>query len=205
MRKGLLAVLALIGAAALLLGAAVAWSPYRAHVDGDRPMLATTTDVDAPCTTVFDYLGNSANASLWSVYVDHITPLNAPEVGDGSRGSIRRSFRNADETGMRWDEDFVEVVPGQRRKLRIFNVVGAPVTVDGTLMTEQLYEPQGEKRCRLTFTLFFAERPSAADWVKMRIAAHEIGRIFRRNIANIGRLAAGSDTAHIPDGTHVHR
>lgn len=203
MRKRLLAVPALVAAGLFL--AAVVSSPYRVHAEGKHPRLATASDIDAACSTVFDYLGNSSNASDWSVYVDHITALNVASVPDGARGSIRRSFRNADETGMRWDEYFVDVVPGVRRELRIFNVAGAPVTVDGTLMTEQLYQPLGENRCRVTFTLFLAESPSVEDWLKMRIAAHEIGRIFRRNIANIGRLAAGSDTAHIPDGTHVHR
>ncbi len=190
MRMILMAVSAPIAVVTLVLGIATIASPYRVHYDGDRPKLATSTDVDATCASVFDYLGNSANASKWSVYVDHITPLNAESVRDGSAGSIRRSFKNADETGMRWDEYFTEVVPGKRRELRIYNIVDAPATAEGTLLTEQLYAPLDANRCRVTFTLFFAESPSATDWLKMRIKAHEIGRIFEKNLANIGRLAA---------------
>lgn len=186
----LMAVSAPIAVVTLVLGAATIASPYRVHSDGDRPRLATSTDVEAPCDSVFDYLGNSSNASDWSVYVDHITPLNAASVRDGSVGSIRRSFKNADETGMRWDEYFTEVVAGERRELRIYNIVDAPTTAEGTLLTQQLYAPLGPNRCRVTFTLFFAEPPSAPDWLKMRIKAHEIGRIFEKNLANIGRLAA---------------
>lgn len=195
MRTILLAVLAPIAVVTFVLGVATIASPYRVHSDGDRPRLATSTDVDAPCDSVFDYLGNSSNASDWSVYVDHITPLNAVSVRDGSAGSIRRSFKNADETGMRWDEYFTEVVPGKRRELRIYNIVDAPATAQGTLLTQQLYAPQGPNRCRVTFTLFFAEPPSATDWLKMRIKAHEIGRIFAKNLANIGRLAARTNVS----------
>jgi hypothetical protein len=89
---------------------------------------------------------------------------------------------------MRWDEYFAQVIPERKRQLRIYNVVNAPVRASAGLLTEQLYEPTGPGRCRLSFTLFFDGAPSVADELTMRVAAHEIARIFRHNIANIKRL-----------------
>ncbi|GAC1478947.1 MAG: hypothetical protein NVS1B4_23070 [Gemmatimonadaceae bacterium] len=143
--------------------------------------------IDAPCDSVFDYLGNSRHASEWSVFVSHITPLNPDVAADGTVGSVRRSFRRTDETGMTWDEYFTHVQAGRERRLRIFNVRGAPLRSATPIATQQLYEPL-PAGCRLAFTLFFDGQPSISDDLKMRVAAYEIGRIFRRNIANIKRL-----------------
>jgi hypothetical protein len=173
--------LALAGFLALLV-----WTPYRQHEGSPYRLVKETVDVDAACERVHAYLGNSANASDWSVYVDHITPLNAGSVPDGEAGSIRRSFRNADESGMTWDEHF-EVVEPLRRRLSIYNLRGPPAT-DGDLLTEQLYEPLGEGSCRLSFTLFFRDEPTLRDELLMRLTSHRIAGIFRRNIDNVRRL-----------------
>ncbi|HSM37116.1 MAG TPA: SRPBCC family protein [Longimicrobiales bacterium] len=177
--------LAVLGFLALLI-----WSPYREHDGFPYPLVKETVDVDAPCERVHAYLGNSANASDWSVFVDHITPLNEDSVPDGEAGSIRRSFRNADESGMTWDEHF-EVVEPLRRRLSVYNLKGAP-RAEADLLTEQIYEPLGEDGCRLSFTLFFRTEPGLRDAVLMRLTSHWIARIFRRNIDNVGRLVEAS-------------
>jgi len=166
-----------------LVGALLS-SPYRG---APTPLISESVEIAKPCPRVFDYLANSAHASDWSAFVSHITPLNAEIVPDGAQGSIRRSFRNSDETGMRWDEYFLEVTPLQRR-LRVYNVVGAPLRATTFLLTEQIYEPVDEDRCRLSFTLFFGEDPSLGDAFRMRLGAHLIAPLFRRNIGNIKRL-----------------
>ncbi|GMR13888.1 MAG: hypothetical protein BMS9Abin29_2113 [Gemmatimonadota bacterium] len=159
-------------------------SPYRG---APTPLISESVEIARPCLRVVDYLANSAHASEWSAFVSHITPLNAEIVPDGAQGSIRRSFRNSDETGMRWDEYFLEVTP-LRRRLRVYNVVGAPLRATTLLLTEQIYEPVDANRCRLSFTLFFGEDPSLGDRLRLRLGAHLIAPIFRRNIGNIKQL-----------------
>lgn len=179
-------VLAVVLGLSAVVAALLVWSPYRRHDGFDYRLLKADVDIRAACARVHGYLANSANASNWSIYVDHIVPLNVDKVPDGAEGSIRRSFRRADESGLRWDEYF-EMVEPLRRRLLIYNVHGAPRT-DGELLTEQIYEPLPDLGCRLSFTLFFREDPSLRDAILMRLAAHEIGRIFRRNIANVKQL-----------------
>jgi hypothetical protein len=179
---------AFLSICAIGLAGVLAFSPFGTHNGFAYRLLTESTDAGVDCGQLFAYLGNSANASRWSVFVDHITPLNADAVADGAAGSVRRSFKNADESGMRWDEYFTDVVPHQKRRLRIYNVVDAPLRASGTLLTEQLYQPIAPRQCRLSFTLFLEREPSALDELKMRVAAYKVAAIFRRNIANVKRL-----------------
>ena len=181
---GIAAILVAVPVAALVL------SPWGAHDGFAYPLMLESVDVDRSCPEVHRYLGDSSHARDWSVYVDHITPLNADEVPDGAAGSIRRSFRNADESGTRWDEYF-EVVEPRRRRLTIYGIHGAPRPA-GELMTEQLYEPLGPDACRLTFTLFLRDEPSLGDRLLLGLASWEVARIFRANLGNIKqRVEAG--------------
>lgn len=188
-RVGLALALAL-----LLLAGAIVFSPYRRHDGRAERLIRRTVEIAAPCAVVFEYLGNSANASDWSVFVDHIVPLNTDSVPDGARGSIRRSFRRADETGMRWDEYFVEVEAEWRRLLRIYDVRNVTIRARAPLLTEQIYEPLAADRCRLSFTLFFEGEPTFGDRVAMTFVAYRLGSIFASNIANVKRIVeAGAE------------
>lgn len=178
-----------VGVLTLAAAVVVGFSPYRSHPGFDGPAIVESVDVDVPCERLFDYLGDSRHAADWSVFVDHITPLNPDEAADGAVGSVRRSFRNPDETGMRWDELFLEVEAPARRRLRVYDVVDAPLYARGDLVTEQRYDALGPGRCRLSFTLAFEREPSLADRARMTVGAHRIARIFRSNIANVKRLA----------------
>ena len=172
----------------MLLAVLLLLSPYRG---APIPMVRESVEIRRACNQLWEYLGNSAHASDWSVFVSHITPLNTPRIPDGASGSIRRSFQNSDETGMRWDEYFDEVTQS-RRRLRIYNVVGAPLPTTTDLLSDQVYEPLGEDHCRLSFTLFFGEEPSLGDLLKIRLASYAVARIFRSNIENIKRLNEAS-------------
>lgn len=163
-------------------------SPFRGS---PIPMVRETVEIRKACAWVWDYLGDSSHASEWSIFVNHITPLNTPQVADGGAGSIRRSFQNADETGLRWDEHFEEVT-SSRRRLRIFNVVDTPLPTTALLLTDQIYEPIGRDHCRLSFTLFFGGKPSLGDAIKIRLAGHVVNRTFRANLSNIKRLIEAS-------------
>ena len=181
--------------AAAALAVVLAASPYRSHEGFPSRLIREAVEVAAPCERVHAYLGDSDNARDWSVYVDHITPLNADRVPDGARGSVRRSFKLADESGMRWDEYF-ELVEPLRRRLTVYNVRGAPAP-SGELLTEQIYEPLDDEGCRVSFTLFLREDPSLADAVLMRIGAWDVARIFRANLGNVKRLLEARPSASV--------
>jgi uncharacterized protein YndB with AHSA1/START domain len=145
-------------------------------------------DIAVPPDSVFRFLGVSDNARKWSVFVDHITPLNADSVPDGTPGSRRRCFCKPDETGRRWDETITEVVPGKKRQLTIYNLVNF-TAASQSLATEQLYRPLEGGGCRLTFTVFFKDaEPSWKETLEMYLAAYTIKSIFARNMDNIKRI-----------------
>jgi hypothetical protein len=163
-------------------------SPYKKSENDTFKKIAFTVEIEAPVSQVFAYLGNSDNASEWSVFVDHIISLNADEVKDGSVGSFRRCFKNADKTGIQWDEEIIEVVPDKGRKLTIFNMQHFPMKAEN-IITEQIYEPLPGNQCKLTFSLYFKEgKASALDDYKMHLASFQVAGIFKENMENIKRL-----------------
>jgi hypothetical protein len=163
----------------------ISFSPYGNHDDLPYKAVRQTVEINAPVEQVFSYMGNSANATKWSVYVDHISPLNAAEQRDGTVGSKRRCFTNADETGRAWDETILIVEKNKRRRLNIFNMVNFPMTSD-CVLTEQLYEKVNDTKCKLTLTLFLdTEKAGLWDKFKMYYAAYQSNDIFARNLANI--------------------
>lgn len=167
---------------------AIIFSPYGRHDGFSYKLVATTTEINAPADSVFAYLGNSAHAHDWSVFVDHISSLNADSFADGKPGSRRRCFQQADEKGIRWDELITAVEPGKRRQLTIYNMIDFPMQADN-LATEQLYTATTDGKCRLTFTLFYLDGdPSFWDEMKTYFAAYKVQSVFQRNIANIKRI-----------------
>lgn len=164
-------------------------SPYGTKPGSDYKLIRTEITIDAPTEVVFEYLGNSANASRWSTFVDHIIPTNPEQFRDGEPGSTRRCFCKPDRTGMRWDELITEVVPNRKRQLTIYNLKEFPMTADG-LATEQIYQPLGPETTRLAFTLFFKDHlPTLFEKVKMYIAAYRVASIYKSNLGNIKQLA----------------
>lgn len=160
-------------------------SPYGKQEGFDHKLVKTTIDIDRPVEAVYKYLGNSANASKWSVYVDHISPMNADSFPDGAVGSRRRVFCNADEQGRRWDELISENILHSKRELELYNYHDFPMTADH-LATSQLYERTSDSTTRLTFTVFFKEyEPSLIETYKMYLGAFWIQNIFEKNMKNI--------------------
>lgn len=184
-----------VGGLALILIAGLVFSPWGSHVGFPYPLVIESVEIAAPCERVHAYLGDSHNARDWSVFVDHITPLNDDVVPDGAEGSLRRSFRNADETGMRWDER-LELVEPLRRRLTVYGVTGLPLPpTDGDLLTEQIYEPLGADACRLSFTLFLRDEASVRDAALMHLVAWPTAAIFGSNIENVKRLVEARQPA----------
>ncbi len=173
----------------IIIAAVFLCSPYGRHEGFDYKLIPASVDIAAPPGEVFAYLGNSGHAKDWSVYVDHITPLNSDSFPDGAVGSRRRCFQQADEQGTWWDELITIVEPGKRRQLTIYNMHGFPMSADG-LATEQLYTPlENGTKCRLTFTVFFSDHdPGAWDAFKTYLGAYKIKSIFEKNLASIKRI-----------------
>lgn len=160
------------------------WSPYGSQGE-EKKSIKSEVFIDAPAEYVFDYMGISENASKWSVFVSHIRTLNEEEVPDGQAGSIRRCFVNLDESGTQWDEEILEVVDNQKRRLGIFNMIDFPVSAEN-LETNQCYEPINKRKCKLSLSLYFnSENTSLATEIKMYFASYKIQKIFDKNLTNI--------------------
>ena len=175
---------ALVLAALLIMG--FVNSPYKYDEETGRRIIKVSIDIDRSSEEVFTYLGNSDNAEDWSVFVDHISTLNSDKVADGEVGSVRRCYQNPDETeGMVWDEEILERIDGQYRKLNVFNMKGFSIQAGG-LLTEQIYTEKGSNSCELALSFYFeAENPAFLDELKMFIASYQVGRIFEKNLERI--------------------
>ncbi len=68
---------------ACLLAILILLSPYGRHKGFHYRLVKHTIEINAPVKDVFNSLGNSKNASRWSVFVHHINPLNTDSVPDG--------------------------------------------------------------------------------------------------------------------------
>lgn len=166
----------------------VVFSPYGAQKEFSYKLVKHSIEINAPVDSIFNFLGNSTNAKKWSVYVDHIIPLNTDSFPDGTPGSRRRCFCEKDETGIQWDELITEKIPNKKRQLVLYNLQGFPLTAQH-LATEQLYEKAGDNKCSLTFTLFFKDvKPGPWESLKTYFAAYRIKDIYTANMNNIKRI-----------------
>ena len=163
------------------------FSPYRNNNIYPNRALIQSITIKKPPSVVFNYLGNSDNASNWSVYVNHITPLNTQEIEDGKIGSIRRCFKNKNETGIYWDEEIIKSITNEKRTLSVYNLNGFWFTAH-SLKTEQLYK-ETEGNCKLSFTLFSDNKnTSFLNELKLSLGSYFIKSIFEENIKNIKQI-----------------
>lgn len=171
----------------LSLGCAVLFSPFKKHEGDEFSSVKHTVIIKAPVASVYNYLGNSANASTWSVYVDHITTLNSNLIPDGHPGSIRRCFTSKEEKGPTWDELITIADPLKKRQLTIFNMQHFPIQSEG-LASEQHYEVIDSTHTKLTFNFFYLHRkPGIIDLIKTHIASYRVQSIFEKNMEHIKR------------------
>ena len=163
------------------------FSPYQYSLDFQNRILIETIKINAPTKQVYQYLGNSKNASEWSAFVSHIIPLNGEKFKDGTIGSIRRCFKNKNEEGETWDEEITINESNQRRRLTVYNLKNFPISCNG-LLTEQLYKSISKNQCQLSFSLFLNEKAGILEHLKMYYASYQISKIFRKNLENIKRF-----------------
>lgn len=184
----------IFAAFSLIVSMIVMLSPYGNHPDRTEKLIQVSIPINASSKQVFDYLGNSDNARDWSVFVDHISPVNNSYIADGAEGSIRRCFVNANEKGKSWDELVLEVKPHTKRLLSCYAYEGFNLTA-GELYTEQIYSNPQPNKCVLSLTLFLP--PGENNWIthlKMYYAGYEIAKIFKLNLENIKILNEKSTT-----------
>jgi len=142
--------------------------------------------IEAPLEDVWSYLSDSQKAKEWSVYFDHITPLPGPHQ-DGEVGSIRRCFRNSDETGKIWDEMTVIREPLSRRILFVFNIRNFRPLFTNSLhyFVEQRYERLSGQSTRLVFSTVLIESLDPGEALLMRLVMRRTRAIFLKNLVNI--------------------
>lgn len=168
--------------------ALIALSPFGNNTDFNYKLVVHSVEINAPVDSVYNFLGKSSNAAKWSVFVNHIDPLNSDEVPDGKVGCRRRCFKNANEQGLQWDEEITVSDPNKRRQLTIFNMKDFGIKAEG-LATEQLYEPVAGNKTKLSFTLFYLNaKPSVPNLLKTYFAAFKVKSIYKQNMANIKRI-----------------
>lgn len=189
-KKITLVVLSVLIIGLLLL---LVFSPYKYNRDNKYRSVDYSIEINVPVDSVFTYLGNSDNATDWSSYVDHITPLNASTIPDGAVGSKRRCFKETNEKGIIWDEEIIEVVPNKKRRLTIYNLKGFSLKANG-LETEQIYESLGSNKMRLTFSVFFGNNnPTIIESLKMNYASYTMHSIFEANLMNVKKIMEGGN------------
>src|SRR3712207_6593650 len=72
--------------------------------------------INAPVEAVWEYGSDSRRANEWSVYFDHITPVEGDgHPPDGTIGAFRICYRNVDESGPRWSETTEAAEPLRHR------------------------------------------------------------------------------------------
>lgn len=184
-RKIVLSLIAIISLGILIM---IAISPFGDQKGFNYKLIIHSTEINAPVDSVYNFLGKSSNAAKWSVFVNHINPLNLDKVPDGMVGCQRRCFKNKDEQGLQWDEEITIAEVNKRRQLTIYNMQGFDMQAEG-LATEQIYEPLTPTKTKLSFTLFYLKNnPSLIDLLKTYFSAFEVKSIYEQNMSNIKNI-----------------
>lgn len=162
----------------------ILFSPYKRDQSSSYKLIKESILINTSSQSVYNYLGNSNNASTWSVYIDHISPINKSIVPDGQIGSIRRCFVNSNEKNGTWDEEILFIEKNKLRRLSCFNFKEL-IFNPGILNTEQIYEDKNGN-CLLSFTLFSPQKElSLLQEFKIHIGSYRTAYIFKKNLNNI--------------------
>lgn len=120
-----------------------------------------TITIKASPEEVWAYLADDNNAQNWSIFFSSITPC--PEEAcptnkvkkTGEIGHIRRSHRNSDQSGLRWDEETIKII---KEKLSLYKAIRAHDFVGyGELgqrsehLVEQIFNRTENNETELTF------------------------------------------------------
>lgn len=165
----------------LFISLLVIFSPFQ------QGKIINQTLVEVTCEELYSYLGNSANASHWSVYVDSIEAINEVEYNDGEVGSKRVCFTTENRDEFNWEEEIVSLINNRYRKLICYNYKNLFINAPN-LQTEQIYD-QVNNTCKLSFTLALRESEKGVmNSIKLKLFGYHIANIFEQNLSNIKKL-----------------
>lgn len=159
--------------------------------------ISSSIVINAPVTDVWKYASDSNNAKDWSVFFDHISPL--PGITDGTVGSLRRCFRNANEEGKRWDEVVIEIVPEQRRIITTYNLKGFDLNLlrnGDHVFVRQLYRAIDRNTTELTFQTQYSSQTRLRTRFSFGVSKKRTKKIFIENLENIKAMIEGYPRVH---------
>jgi hypothetical protein len=160
--------------------------------------VTTSIVINAPVEVVWKYASDSTKAKEWSVYFDHISPLPG-KFKDGQVGSLRRCFRNADETGPRWDEVTIDVQPLKSRKIVTYNFTNYPyprLSRHQYAFVRQLYRAIDANHTEMSFQTI-RPRKSSLFWKYIfHITRDDVEDIFYKNLENTKAIIEGQTRLH---------
>lgn len=138
--------------------------------------------------TVWNFLSDNRNAHGWSVFFDHISPLPG-QFAEGTVGSIRRCYRNADEHGISWDEKTVHTEPYKFRLIYGYNIQGikSDIIKNYRFNAYQYYEDLGGGKTKLTLKgdLSNWKEYGFVDRFVYWLSSFDVERAFKYNLTNI--------------------
>lgn len=149
--------------------------------------VSESVEINAPVEKTWAYASDSLQAVNWSIYFDHISPLEGPSP-DGQIGSLRRCFRNKDESGYAWDEVIINVEPQKLRQIVTYNFINYPFNFaheNEYVFVRQLYESLGPDKSKLTFQTIPRNESNPFFRFIFWISRGKTGEIFLKNLENI--------------------
>jgi hypothetical protein len=166
--------------------------------------------IDAPIEDVWEYNSHNEFARDWSVYFykivscpDEFCPENAL-LQPSDVGFTRRSFRQENEEGVRWDETTIKITKSESKyykQIRAFNFHGYPKILgvninNGEFLVEQFLEHVGDNKTKITFRAGLIKR----NQLEKRVGRIQyfswkngfkfftkktVARLFKENLVNI--------------------
>lgn len=149
--------------------------------------VSKSVEINAPVEKTWAYASDSLQAVNWSIYFNHISPLEGPSP-DGQIGSLRRCFRNKDESGYAWDEVIINVEPQKLRQIVTYNFINYPFNFaheNEYVFVRQLYESLGPDKSKLTFQTIPRNESNPFFRFIFWISRGKTGEIFLKNLENI--------------------
>lgn len=164
-----------------------------------------TVRIRAPLAAVWAYGSDSRRAAEWSVFFDHITPIEGDGLPpDGAIGAERICYRNADERGPHWYETTVAATPLAHRQIHTYDLreFQAPLIAHNTeYEVHQHYTRVDDATTDLRFRSRMQRRPGVRQLVMFPvlktgflIVAHETG--VQGFIWNLENIAAAVEARH---------
>lgn len=141
-------------------------------------------------------MSDSNKTTEWSIYFHHITVLSIA-IADGRVGSLRRCFRNSNETGVYWDEKVLAVEFEKNRMIYSFNFNGYKLdSKTYSTYVLQEYIKINDKSTRLVFKTKYSELMTLWDRIMFFFAKKQVEEIFNKNLMNIKNHIEGRQSTY---------